>query len=154
MPGAEETVSSAPNMVVLPTGQVLVTSESSNVYIYTPGDRSYNSDWAPVIKKHPKSVRKGKSYKIEGIRFNGMSQAQSYGDEDGAATNYPLVRITNEETGHVFYCRTHDHSFMGVASDKEVHTYFDVPHNIEKGKSKIEVVANGIPSKAKHIYVK
>lgn len=154
MPGAEETVSSAPNMVVLPTGQVLVTSESSNVYIYTPGDRSYNSDWAPVIKEYPKSVRKGKSYKIEGIRFNGMSQAQSYGDEDGAATNYPLVRITNEETGHVFYCRTHDHSFMGVASDKEVHTYFDVPHNIEKGKSKIEVVANGIPSKAKHIYVK
>ncbi|MBS0633861.1 MAG: hypothetical protein JSR37_00170 [Verrucomicrobia bacterium] len=154
MPNSQDIVSSAPNMVLLPTGQVLVTSETSSVYIYTPGNRCYNSDWAPVIKQYPEKVRKGKTYKIEGIRFNGMSQAQSYGDEDGAATNYPLVRITNDETGHVFYCRTHDHSFMGVASDKEVYTYFDVPDSIEHGKSKIEVVANGIPSKPKYIYVK
>ncbi len=154
IPNAETMLASAPNMVVLPTGQVLVTTNTTDIQIYTPGDRSYDQKWAPVIKSSPDSVKRGKTYKIEGIRFNGMSQAQSYGDEDGAATNYPLVRITNEDTGRVRYCRTHDHSFMGVASDKEVYTYFDVPHDIERGKSKIEVVANGIPSKAKKIYVK
>src|SRR5262249_12422351 len=121
---------------------------------FTPDDRSFNHDWAPIINEHPDTVRRGKTYKIKGIRFNGVSQAQGYGDEDGAATNYPLVRITNEDSGHVFYCRTHDHSFMGVASDKEVHTFFDVPENIERGNSKIEVVANGIPSKAKCIFIK
>ena len=31
-----------------------------------------------------------------------------------AATNYPLVRITNIINGHVQYTRTHDHSTMAV----------------------------------------
>ena len=44
------------------------------------------------------------------------------------ATNYPLVRITNNSTHHVFYARTHDHSTMGVATGSAtVSTNFDVP---------------------------
>jgi hypothetical protein len=31
------------------------------------------------------------------------------GDDPQAAANYPLVRIANNRTGHVFYSRTHDH---------------------------------------------
>ena len=99
-------------------------------------------------------VHPGKIYKIEGIRFNGMSQGAMYGDDYQSATNYPLVRITSEKTGQVVYCRTHDHSYMGVASDKEVHTHFDVPSSVKHGKYKLEVVANGIPSKPHHIEVK
>jgi hypothetical protein len=34
----------------------------------------------------------------------------AYGDDPQAAANYPLVRITNNRTGHVFYSRTHDHT--------------------------------------------
>lgn len=143
------------NMLVLPTGQIMMTDGfTTDVEIYTPGNRSYKAEWAPVVHKAPESVRAGKTYKIQGVRFNGMSQAQGFGDEDQAATNYPLVRITNNKTGHVFYCRTHDHSYMGVASKKKVHTCFDVPYNIESGKSTLEVVANGIPSKPVHIHVK
>jgi hypothetical protein len=57
------------------------------------------------------------------------------------------VRITNNGTGHVFYCRTHDHSSMGVATgSKTITTNFDVPSGMETGASQIEVVANGIPS--------
>jgi hypothetical protein len=144
------------NMVVLPTGQILTTDFSlqPDIEIYTPTDTSYNSDWAPKIDSAPEKVQPGSTYKISGIRFNGMSQGASYGDDYQSATNYPLVRITNCKTGHVFYCRTHDHSFMGVASDREVYTYFDVPYNIERGKSRLEVVANGIPSKPVTIKVK
>lgn len=140
-------------MLLLPTGQVLMIDNSNDVEIYTPSDRSYNPKWAPDVHKSPKIVHGSSTYKIEGIRFNGMSQGAMYGDDYQGATNYPLVRITNCKTGHVFYCRTHDHSFMGVASDRKVHTYFDVPANIESGKSKLEVVANGIPSKPIHIHV-
>jgi uncharacterized protein (TIGR03437 family) len=62
-------------------------------------------------------------------------------------TNYPLVRIANSATGHVSYCRTHDHSTMGVATGATpVSTHFDVPLSIESGPSILEVVANGIPS--------
>ena len=49
--------------------------------------------------------------------MNGFSQAAAYGDELSAATNYPLVRITNTASGHVVYARTHNHSTMGVATE-------------------------------------
>ncbi len=142
------------SLLLLPTGQVLAVDGSNDVEIYTSDDMSYNSKWIPVISDCPKTVKPNSTYKIKGIRFNGMSQACAFGDELQCATNYPLVRITNKKSGHVFYCRTHDHSFMGVASNKEVFTYFDVPSNIEIGKSELEVVANGIPSKPISIRVK
>ena len=77
-----------------------------------------------------------------------------YGDDYQAATNFPLVRITNLSTGDVFYSRTHDFSSMAVANFKPVSTKFDVPANQEKGFSKIEVVTNGIASFPWIIYVK
>ena len=63
-----------------------------------------------------------------------------------AATNFPLVRITNNRTGHVFYSRTHDHSSMAVASSDLVSTHFDVSATREHGPSQLVVVANDIPS--------
>ena len=83
-----------------------------------------------------------------------MSQAASFGDEYQTATNYPLVRITNNSTGHAFYAKTHDHSTMGVATgSKIVSTNFDVPAGMETGASSLVVVANGIPSQAVSITV-
>jgi len=63
-----------------------------------------------------------------------------------AATNYPLVRITNRSTGHVFYARTHGFSSMSVANPRRVSTLFDVPAGMETGTSDLEVVTNGINS--------
>jgi hypothetical protein len=82
-----------------------------------------------------------------------MSQGAAYGDDVQAATNYPLVRITNLASGHVFYSRTHDHSSMAVASDQIVSTHFDLPSTQEVGLSTLEVVANGIPSRAVYVLV-
>jgi hypothetical protein len=70
----------------------------------------------------------------------------AYGDDVQAATNFPLVRITNNATGHVFYSRTHDHSSMAVAFGGIVSTQFDVPTGQESGASSLVVVVNGIPS--------
>jgi hypothetical protein len=111
-------------------------------------------DWAPVILWGPHVVHPGASYQLSGIRFNGMSQASMFGDEGQSATNYPLVRITNLSTHHVFYSRTYDHSSMAVASDDEVSTHFDVPARQELGLSKLEVVANGIASEPLMVVVK
>jgi hypothetical protein len=140
------------NMLMLPSGQVLFTDFSDDVELYNPSG-SYQPDWAPIVAAYPPFVQPGGSYQIYGIRFNGMSQGAFYGDDVQSATNYPLVRITNLATGHVFYSRTHDHSSMAVASSDLVSTRFDVPSTQEKGLSKIEVVANGIPSAGSLIYV-
>ena len=70
----------------------------------------------------------GRLYVVEGYLFNGLTQGAFYGDDVQAATNYPLVRITNKATGHVFYSRTHDHSSMGLGFFVgPVWTHFDVP---------------------------
>ena len=108
---------------------------------------------APAITTAPSSIQGGQTYSITGTQFNGLSQAIGYGDDAQAATNYPLVRVTNLTTTHVSYCRTHDHSSMAVASDKEVSTHFDVPSTLEPGLSFIEVVANGIASEPVHVHV-
>ena len=132
--------------ILLPTGQVMMTA-ASIVVLYTPKG-SPRSSWAPVIKSYPKDLTPGKTYKITGTQFNGLSQAMSYGDEDQNPTNYPLVRITNKASGRVYYFRTHDHSTMGVATgSKLVWTHFDVPLGIASGTDRLEVVANGIASK-------
>ncbi len=65
---------------------------------------------------YPSVATRGQSYIVSGKLFNGWSQATTFGDEFETATNYPLVRITNKATGHVFYAKTHDHSYMGVAN--------------------------------------
>jgi hypothetical protein len=89
------------------------------------------------------------TYTISGTQFNGLSQGAAYGDDSQSATNYPLVRITNLGTGHVFYARTHDHSSMGVATGAAiVSTLFDVPVNAELGDSDLAVVTNGIASQS------
>lgn len=129
-------------LMVLPTGQVLVGG--SEVYTSTG---TYQPAWAPAIHSVPTTIVRGSTYKITGTQFNGLSQAAAFGDEYQTATNYPLVRITNNSTGHVFYAKTHDHSTMGVATGtKAVFTNFDVPAGMETGASSLVVVANGIPS--------
>ncbi len=128
--------------MVLPTGEVLVGG--SAVY---KGSGTYQAAWQPTISSFPATVTRGSTYQISGTQFNGLSQANAFGDELMTYTNYPLVRITNTSTGHVFYARTHDHSTMGVATGSAtVSTNFDVPAGMETGASSLVVEANGIPS--------
>jgi hypothetical protein len=130
-------------LLPLPSGQVLVTGGVTQIYV---GAGSADPAWAPTITAAPATVMRGSSYMISGTQFNGLSQAAAVGDEL-AATNYPLVRITNATSGHVVYARTHDHSSMGVATGSTiVSTHFDVPAGAETGLSSLSVVANGIAS--------
>jgi len=130
------------SLIVLPTGQVLV----GGTEVYNPTG-TYQAAWAPTITSVPSAVKRGASYRISGTQLNGLSQAAAFGDEFETATNYPLVRITNNGTGHVFYARTHNHSTMAVATGAAiVSTSFDVPSKMEAGASSLQVVTNGIPS--------
>ncbi len=139
-------------LLVLPTGEVIVAANT--VSLYTPSNATYSPSWAPTITTYPGTVFRGSTYQIFGKQLNGLSQAAAFGDEYETATNYPLVRITNQSTGHVFYARTHGHSTMAVATgNATVSTNFDVPAGMETGASSLQVVANGIPSPAVAITV-
>ena len=154
-PGAAVDASYYGNMLVLPTGQILLTDFSNDIEVFTPtAGPELTSELKPVVTGAPAVVSPGASYAISGRGFNGVSQGSAYGDDVQAATNYPLVRITNLKSGHVFYARTHDHSSMAVASDDPVATRFDVSRLQESGPSKLEVVANGIASRAVPVMVR
>ncbi len=133
------------NFLVLPNGQVLSTDFSNVAEVYTPSG-SANPNWAPVIASAPSSVAPGGTYAISGTQFNGLSQGAYYGDDAQTATNYPLVRIINSATGHVFYARTFNHGTMSVAPGAAGSTQFTVPATVESGASTLVVVANGIAS--------
>jgi hypothetical protein len=139
-------------MILLPTGEVLLTAFDQNatqdVVLYSNGGGPQDA-WRPVITDSPDQVVPGNTYPISGTLFTGFSEGAYYGDDSQSSTNYPLVRITNIATGHVFYARTHDHSRMGVVAVGDptvVTTSFDAPAGMEAGPSNLVVVVNGIPS--------
>jgi len=133
-------------MLALPSGDVLVTDGSADVEFYN-NHNPPSPSWQPTITGAPPSLVPGQTYPIFGTQFNGVSQGAFYGDDGEWATNYPLVRITNNASQKVMYARTHDHSSMGVETGAlPVSTYFDVPATLALGDSTLEVVANGIPS--------
>ena len=141
------------NMLMLPSGQVLLTDQSNTILLYTPTG-SADPSWAPTITNYPSVVASGFSFQIFGTQFNGLSTCSAYGDDEENFTNYPMIRITNKATGHVFYCREFNPSTMAICTGSQtVNTNFTVPDNIELGASTIQVVTNGIASAPKDITV-
>ena len=133
-------------MLLVPTGQVLFAAETNDVYCYTP-DGNPRDAWRPTITATPSSIQSGLSYTLQGAQINGLSQAVSYGDDSAAATNYPIVRIRHIASGHIFYCRTFDHSTMAVATGSSLQTTnFYVPLDVPAGQGELTIIANGIPS--------
>jgi hypothetical protein len=132
--------------LLLPTGQVLFASGSANLQVYTPTGAP-DPMWKPNITSVPTLLRRGFTYTLYGRQINGLSQAVSYGDDAAMATNYPIVQIRDNATGHVYYCRTFNHSTMAVNTGTVIHhTQFTVPVAAELGGSTITVIANGIAS--------
>jgi hypothetical protein len=142
-------------LLILPSGEILFTDESPDVEVFRSNAAPLRFS-APVIDPGSPlgTLRPGASYTISGWQLNGVYQGAAYGDDVQQATNYPLVRITNLASGHVFYSRTHDHSSMAVAPGNPSETHFDVPLGQEPGPSKLEVVANGIASHPRFVNVK
>jgi hypothetical protein len=144
-------------LLVLPSGQVLWSSDTGDIEVYTPQGTPQDS-WRPTITSSPRAARQGSAGNvIQGTLFNGLSFGGTYGDDVQMHTNYPIVQITNNGSGHVCYARTHDHSRMGIetaGSSEGVSTKFDVPSSCETGKSKLVVIANGIASSSVKIKIK
>ena len=134
--------------LLLPTGQILLSTQQAQVYIYTPptSEGSYQAAWQPVITTFPSTLIIGHSYLLTGTNLNGLSQANSYGDDAQMPTNYPIVQITDTISGAVYYLKTQDFSSRGVAVPGPVTASVTVPQTTPPGAYNLVAVANGIPS--------
>jgi hypothetical protein len=141
------------DMVVLPTGQILFTDQSTRVQIYTPKG-SPCTGCAPIITSVGGTLTHGSlNNVIRGKQFNGLSQGSAYGDDSQNASNFPLVRIT-DSAGTVAYCRTHTFSTMAIwTGNTIVSAQFDIPSTVALGTAKLVVVTNGTPSAAKTVTI-
>jgi hypothetical protein len=150
-PNAANDSSFVGHFLVLPTGEVMLTDYSTVVELYHA--TSYNAAWAPQIFVPYNNLNRGTTYPVYGYRLAGMNQGSYYGDDLTNSTNYALVRITNNATGHVFYCKTHNPSSYALQSTAIQSTHFDVPAAAETGPSILEAVTNGIPSPKVNVIV-
>ena len=145
-PNVTNTASYQGHLLVLPNGQVMYTDYSTDVEFLT-SQGTFNAAWQPTVTTVDSTLTTGATFTVSGTQFNGLSQANAYGDDFQNATNYPLVKLVNTGTGHVFYAKTHDHSTMAIATGSTVvSTSFDVPSGMETGATTLYVIANGIAS--------
>ncbi len=135
-------------LMLLPTGEVLYSASSNNVQVYVP-DGGPQEAWRPTISSVTSHfVIFDEYFLLQGTQLNGLSQANTYGDDCYPATNYPIVQLTDPVTHHVYYCSTHDFSTLGVATGASLQsTRFHV-RGVPDGTYELRVIANGIPSHA------
>ena len=136
------------NLIPLPNGQIFWDDSQygTEVAVYTP-QGSPNSSWLPVVSSVSSTLTIGSSNNaISGTNFNGFDLGGAYGDDAQAATNFPLVSITNNSTGNVCFARSHNFSTMGVWTTGTTNAEFDIPSSCESGASTLEVIVNGIAS--------
>ncbi|HWA88840.1 MAG TPA: kelch repeat-containing protein [Rhizomicrobium sp.] len=138
-------------LVMLPTGQALWSSDVGDVQVYTPQGKPVKKS-IPKIKHVKKTLNVGSSNnKLTGHGFHGLTYGGYYGDDAQMATNFPLVRITNNSSHHVCFARTHAFSQMGIDDGTVTSAQFDIPNSCETGASTLQVVVNGVSSKAKDV---
>src|SRR5262249_46500077 len=130
-------------MLVLPTGQVLLTTGASGLALYTP-------DGSPVASGQPTisgvTENADGSFLLSGTLLNGISEGASYGDDAEMSSNYPIVRLA-DPNGKVYYARTYNWSSTGVATGSTPETTdFALPVGLPANTYSLSVVANGIAS--------
>ena len=92
------------HLLLLPTGQIMYTDYTTDVEIFTPTPGNYN--WAPSAFLTSAALFRGTRTFWPASSSMASRKLASYGDDLQCATNYPIVRLTNVATGHVFYCRS------------------------------------------------
>ncbi|MGA7224008.1 MAG: kelch repeat-containing protein [Candidatus Acidiferrales bacterium] len=100
-------------MLILPTGQLLFSDSSSQLWVYTSDDQA-NPFLRPIITD-VHYIGQGK-FRLKGLQLDGQSSGAAYGDDDQMDSNYPIVRMVDSH-GNVLYARTSNWSKVAVGDD-------------------------------------
>ena len=128
------------NMLCLPDGNILYASQGNDqYYVYTPTG-------APLAAGKPTVNSLIKldcdTFLAVGTVFNGITEGAAYGDDWQMSSNYPIVRLTSNDT--VYYCATYNWNSTGVMRGSAADTtQFVIPNTVPGGTYSLQVVANG-----------
>ena len=130
------------NMLLLPSGQVLLSTGATHLSVYTPDGAAGPSRVPTITSVEPDG---GNTFTLTGTGLNGGSEGASFGDDAQMASNYPLVRLT-DGAGSVHYARTFKWTNTGVATGTAPESVqFTVPPGVPD-QEQLVVVANGVAS--------
>lgn len=129
-------------MLILPTGQVLFSDASSQLWVYTSSGQP-NPLLRPLIAS-VKYLGDGR-FRLGGFQLNGQSAGASYGDDDQMDANYPIIRMMNF-SGNVFYARTFDWSKIAVGENGYETVDFTLNPAVTPGNYALIVSGAGISS--------
>jgi len=133
-------------LMIFPTGQVASEDYDTVIYLYNPKPGVVAGVAPTIIPATNAYLGGSKNNILYGIQLNGLTENNFYGDDYMAATNYPLIRFTNINTGAVYYGYTHDDSSHSIAPGTVSYTKFDINPATPPGKYMMQVVTNGIGS--------
>jgi hypothetical protein len=130
-------------MLILPTGQVLFSDGSRQLWVYTP-------DGAAPQRLKPRiegvKYNGGGVFTLTGQQLNGQDAGSNYGDDVESDENYPIVQLI-DKAGNVFYARTTNWSTTEVATGVVRETVnFTLPPAIVPGLYRLVVSGAGIAS--------
>jgi Kelch motif len=102
-------------MLMLPTGQVLFSDSSSQMWVYTSSGTP-----SPQLRPFISDVDYlgGGEFRLTGFQLDGQSAGAAYGDDDQMDANYPIIRMVNS-SGNVYYARTSNWSKIVVGQSYE-----------------------------------
>jgi hypothetical protein len=131
-------------MLVLPTGQMLFSDSTNQIWAFTP-DGGPSPVLRPVVNNI--TYNGGGTFTLTGKQLNGQSAGAAYGDDDQMDTNYPIVRMV-DSSGNVFYARTTNWSTYGVGTGTAPQTVnFTLnPNLVTPGNYSVVVCGAGISS--------
>ena len=137
-------------MLVLPTGQLMLSDSSNQLYVFTPGG-STPVALRPAISSV--AYTGGGVFMLSGNQLNGQNAGASYGDDDQMNENYPIVRLENPATGNVYYCRTTNWSSVKVGNFQPETVNFTLNSAVTPGTYQLTVVGAGIASRPFQIQI-
>jgi hypothetical protein len=131
-------------MLMLPTGQMMFTYGTGDVWIYSP-DGNAPAKSRPL----PQSVHYDGAgvFTLTGKRLTGISAGSSYGDDAESDENYPIVSLA-DGSGTVRYARTYDWDNTGVQQKKPSTVKFTLAQGTPAGSHAVTVSGAGVRSDA------
>lgn len=138
-------------MLILPTGQLLFSDGSSQLWVYTPPTGEPNPLMRPLVTSV--TYQGNGNFILGGYQLDGQSAGAAYGDDDQMDSNYPIIRMVNS-SGDVFYARTSNWSLITVGNTAGYETVnFTLNPAITPGNYSLIVSGAGISSFPTYIHI-
>ena len=138
------------NMLVLPTGEILVSLGSTSLYLYTPDGVAPKASQPTIGKLNYTGSGK---FTLQGKQLDGVSAGAAYGDDNQMDENYPIVRLTSTTDGTVYYARSTNWSKVSVADTSAQSVDFTLKAGTPAGNYSIVVSGAGVQSNASCIVI-